>query len=382
MKDRTLISRRTSLTEHIVQLCRHFRTQGFVIGPNEEADALKALSVVILDSPYTFKSVLAAVLVKSVREWRLFDDLYQEYWAQLEKAEDSKVKDSTEASANHKEEEKNPHLFNIKDWHSNKTSKEEADIAQFSSFKNYTQKDLSLFNDHELEELKKMVIQMARRLSRKQSRRLKSSNTGKTFDLRRSIRKNMRRGGEMLEIAYRTNKKKNIKLLLICDVSKSMELYSQFLILFVYAFQQVYSKIESFVFSTELFRITEELKERSLQEALEKISAEVPAWGGGTRIGESLWQFVQSYGDKLLDKQTIVLIISDGWDTGEGDSLENSMSFIHKKSKKIIWLNPLAGRKDWKPEVKAMNLCLPYIHSLAPAHNIESLRSVMNKLFN
>jgi uncharacterized protein len=153
-----------------------------------------------------------------------------------------------------------------------------------------------------------------------------------------------------------------------------MELYTAFLIQFLYAFQQVYSRMETFVFSTSLTRITAMLKQKNYNEVLLTLGAEESGWSGGTRIGESLDTFVKEYGDRLLGSGTIVIILSDGWDNGNTDTLGKNMEIIHAKSKKVIWLNPLAGYSSYRPDTAGMQAALPFIDVFAPAYNAESLR--------
>lgn len=116
------------------------------------------------------------------------------------------------------------------------------------------------------------------------------------------------------------------------------------------------------------------LKQRNFHEAMQQLSNENNGWSGGTRIGESLDAFVQEYGKRMIDPKTIVIILSDGWDTGSIDLIKKNMELLHAKSKKMIWLNPLAGFEDYKPHVAAMKAALPFIDIFAPGHNVESLR--------
>ena len=166
-------------------------------------------------------------------------------------------------------------------------------------------------------------------------------------------------------------------MVILCDVSHSMDLYSSFFIQFIYAFQSVYKRIETFVFSTHLQRITQELRSKPFREAMQDLSQHTQGWSGGTKIGESLQTFVEDYGFQMLDKQTIVLILSDGWDTGEVELVESSMENIKKKSRKVLWLNPLMGNPNFKPEVEGMKAALPYIDTLASVHNLDSLRRLV-----
>ena len=159
-----------------------------------------------------------------------------------------------------------------------------------------------------------------------------------------------------------------------------MDLYSRFLIQFIYAFQSVYRRIETFVFGTSLHRITDILRDEELSIALGYISGTVKDWSGGTKIGASLEQFVSNYGINLVDSQTVVLIISDGWDTGEVDLLENNMQYLHKNSRYVLWLNPLKGSPGFQPTTRGMQAALPYIDFFASAHNIISLKHLVRQL--
>ena len=197
---------------------------------------------------------------------------------------------------------------------------------------------------------------------------------------RQTIRNSLRGGGEILDLFYHKKRRKRLKLVLLCDVSKSMDLYSLFLIQFIYAFQFVFRRIETFVFSTSLYRITDILRNEEIKNVLEKLSKQVPNWSGGTKIGNSLEQFVENFGLKFVDRQTICIIISDGWDTGDLDMLVRSMSYLKKHSRNIIWLNPLKGNPEYEPSTRGMQLALPYIDIFSSAHNLNSLKNFASKL--
>jgi uncharacterized protein with von Willebrand factor type A (vWA) domain len=189
----------------------------------------------------------------------------------------------------------------------------------------------------------------------------------------------MRKGGELLELVYRRPKRNKIKLLLLCDVSRSMELYSGFFLLFMYAFRQVYAATETFIFSTVLERITPYLQQSKFNEILPLLHQQTMGWNGGTRIGACLDAFVEQYGN-LVDKKTIVVIISDGWDQGDTAPIEHNMHLIHQRARKILWLNPLAGYTEYRPETAGMKAAYPHIDFLAPVHNLESLARIIRYL--
>jgi hypothetical protein len=142
----------------------------------------------------------------------------------------------------------------------------------------------------------------------------------------------------------------------------------------MYGFQRVVDRVETFVFSTSLQRITNQLNKNSFEHTLEELSLSVAGWSGGTRIGASLQTFVEDYGRRLLSRKTLVLIMSDGWDTGEPEVMEAAMAAIQKKAAKVIWINPLAGSPGYEPTVRGLQAALPYIDEFVAAYDVESLR--------
>ena len=375
-----MIKRHTSLSAHIVAFCQHLRTRGFVLGSVEEADALKALEIL---APYAdqenFKLALRSVLCRSVKDQIQFDELYEKYWRDLDRAQNSKTKEVEEEKPQAKSNNRPPTLQALKDWLYGNQQNDETKMAGYDGMAIRAQKNFEVFQEDGLKEVIKIIQLIARDLANQQNRRYRPARHGQ-FDFRQTIRHNLRRGGEILHIKKKQKQKRELQLLLLCDVSKSMDLYSQFLVQFVYAFQNNYKKVETFVFSSSLERISHQLEKRSFTEAMEAMKDSVFNWSSGTKIGASFQQFWDQYHSKLLNKQTVVLIVSDGWDTGEVELLDYYMDKISRKVAKIIWLNPLAGSVDFKPEVQGMKTAMPYIDVFAPAHNIESLKAVVKEL--
>ncbi len=377
------MQRQTAMSAQVVLFCRYLREAGFPLGPTEETDALNALCTLPLQDQDHFRLVLRSMLPKSRPQQKKFDQLYQKYWDEVTKAVDAKIKQEEEEVLEPKQEQapqpKPPSLQALKDWLYNQADKEEEEeeLASFSTQEVISSKDFSAFGDEDLEEVTQLIAQIGRALATRHQRCYKRAKRSPKLDLRRTVRLNMRRGGEMLDLAFQNKPIRKTKLLMFCDVSKSMDLYSRFLVQFMYAFQSVYQQIETFVFSTQLYRVTEQLKEANFEETLHKLSEEVPGWSGGTRIGESLQTFTEKFAGQYLDGRTIVLIMSDGWDTGNLDALRESMRVLHQKATKVIWLNPLAGNPNFEPTVEGMQTALPYIDVFASAHSVDSLREVV-----
>ena len=366
-----MITRQTSLSKNIVRFCMFLRQKGFNVGVEEEAATLQALQYIDHSSNKIFVLALKTILCRSKTQLDEFDHLFHEYWKEMEKAVDAKRKDDP---GNRKPHQKEASFKSLMAWlHGNRNDDME-ETATYSIQENLSQRDFSAVPEDNVDELMQTIKALSKRLAARTNRRYEPSHKIDMPDLRRTLRKNLRCGGELLDIVHRKPKRNRVKLVLLCDVSRSMELYSVFLIQFMYAFQQVYRRMETFVFSTSLKRITPVLKQKNFREALHLLGSEKSGWAGGTRIGESLDAFVNDYAKKLVDSKTIVIILSDGWDTGNIDALKKNMEYIHNKSKKLIWLNPLAGYPGYRPDVAGMKAAMPYIDAFAPVHNAESLR--------
>ncbi len=237
--------------------------------------------------------------------------------------------------------------------------------------------DFSTFGSEQLDEIVRLTIQIAKRLARRISRRRRPSRRRGPVDLRRTIRANLTRG-EIIELKHRRRKRKKVRLILLCDVSGSMDLYSRFLLQFLYALQNAFGRVDTFTFSTRLTRITEHLRGRSYRQVLRALR-DIRDWSGGTRIGESMAEFNAQWG-RWLDRRTIVIILSDGWDCGEPDLLATELLRIRRRAARVIWLNPLLGNPSYEPLTRGMAAALPFLDHFAAAHNLDSLRALAGTL--
>lgn len=387
MSEQELITRHTALSNNIIAFCRFLRTRDFFIGLTEQTETLRILSILNpFEDPDLFRQALKSILVKTHRQYLEFDGLYKQYWRELDKALDSKIKEVAEEKSRPVSRDKAFHA--LKDWLQGNTNRkkeaeeeqEQFEIAAYSETEVLAKTDFSAFSDDQIPDLLDFLRKLAKKLSRNLSRRYRSGNQHRQLDLRQILRKNMRRGGEIIELAYRQPRRNRVKLVLICDVSRSMELYSRFFIHFMYGLQSVFHSMETFVFGTRLTRITTAMQSSSFEKTLGQLQEDVPDWFGGTRIGESLEQFCTDYSSKMINRNTIVLIVSDGWDTGGIEALEESMRSLHQKAGKIIWLNPLAGNQNYQPSVRAMEIAMPYIDVHLAAHNLDSLKALLKHL--
>ena len=237
--------------------------------------------------------------------------------------------------------------------------------------------DFSTFTADQLEEVFRLTVQIARRLARRLTRRRRPVRRRGRVDLRRTLRANLTRA-DLIDLRFRERKRRKVRLVVLCDVSGSMDLYSRFLLQFLFALQSVFGQVETFTFSTRLTRITEYLKARNYRQVLRRLT-EVRDWSGGTRIGESLAQFTREW-PSLVDRRTIVILLSDGWDTGEPEILASELMRIKRRAGRVIWLNPLLGNPSYEPLTRGMAAALPLVDHFAAAHNLTALRELASHL--
>jgi uncharacterized protein len=239
--------------------------------------------------------------------------------------------------------------------------------------------DFASFHDEALRDVTRVARRIARRLALRPSRRWEPGRNGARPHLRRTLRLSVKTGGELSELAFRQRKVRRTKLVVLADVSGSMDLYVRLFLQFLFALQHSFARVETFAFSTRLTRITEQLKSRGYGQALDELASEVTDWHGGTRIGDSLRGFLQGW-PRLLDRNTVVIVLSDGWETGEPEVLGEALEAIHRRVARLVWLNPLLGSPDYEPLTQGMVAALPHLDVFAPAHDLSSLARLARHL--
>ena len=374
--DRTPAAER-ALSARVVGFCRHLREAGIALGLGEQADAARAAALALHDSE-RFRMALRAATAKNRDEQEIFDACYPVYWEELAQADlaEPDPADSVLPPLRLPRRGKQSVQY---EGGSNTGADREISAAAYSPQQVPARTDFALLSADELERMSHLLLTIGRQLARSLSRRYQPGSRGVRLDLRRTLRAGLR-AGELLDLALLRRRRRRLKLALICDVSKSMDLYSRFLIQFMFAFQRAYRRIETFVFSTGLHRITDQLRGPNLGAALDHLAATVPEWAGGTRIGASLQQYLNDHGRTALDRRTVVAILSDGWDTGDVELLGTCMAEIQRRAALVIWLNPLLGNPDYRPQTRGMTAALPHVDVFAAAHNAASLRRLATLL--
>lgn len=259
----------------------------------------------------------------------------------------------------------------------NNDGKTEMEVSRtYSSSELLQSKDFETFTAMEMTAARRLMQLMRLQISQRESRRRKPAHRGRQIDMRRVVRNNLRYGGEIIELTYRTPKLKRRPLVLICDISGSMERYTRLLLQFVHTLEASLDHAEAFVFGTRLTRITRQLRRKDIDEALNDVSKSVQDWGGGTRIGESLRSFNYEWSRRVLNQGAIVIVISDGWDRGEPELLREAMQHLQRNCFRLIWLNPLLGTQGYQPLTRGMQAALPFCDDFLPANNLASLEAL------
>jgi hypothetical protein len=343
------------------------REQGLSVTPAEVVTAGAAIQIIdTRDREEVFLS-LRNILTTSVDDFPIFERLFTAFWSGLPQKTSANVqiRRTTPARA------AGGVAVLLKSW----PTSQSVDVRGASATESSAEKDFSAFSNEELEEIARIARRIVRRLAQRRSRRWRPVTRGHRVNLRRSLRLSLKTGGELIDLAYKERRPKRTKLVVICDVSGSMDIYSRLLLQFVYGLQNSYAKVESFVFATSISRITGELKNKTYQRALDRLSANVRGWSGGTRIGASLETFNAQW-LRRVDKQTVVIILSDGWDTGEPEQLAHALAQLKQRAGRLIWLNPLLGSSDYEPLTRGMQAALRHVDVFAPAHDLASLRAL------
>jgi uncharacterized protein len=203
---------------------------------------------------------------------------------------------------------------------------------------------------------------------------------GARVDLRRAIGESLRTGGDVVTLPRRTRRVRARPLILLCDVSGSMERYSRMLLYFAHSLTSRHRRVEAFLFSTQLTRITRQLRVRSPDAGLAAVSRSVPDWSGGTRIGAALKEFHQRWGRRVLNGGPVVLLISDGWDRGDPDDLRVQIARLQRSCHRLVWLNPLIGTADYAPLTRGLQAALPYIDDFLPSRTLGNLADLARHL--
>ena len=371
------------LSSAVVRFAARLRRQGLPVTLIHVTDAVRALEHLDLADRQELYLGLRAVFVGRPEDVPAFDRVFEAFWRPATEADAvaealmPSLPDETPAAEREGELARESLALDAWSDEDGEAGDEPLGVPAASEREAMAAQDFATFSEDQLDAVYRLTLQIARRLARRISRRRRPSARRGRIDLRRTLRANVTRG-DLIDLRFRRRKRRKVRLVLLCDVSGSMDLYSRFLLQFIFALQSVFSRVETFTFSVRLTRVTEYLRGRSYREVLRRLTA-VRDWSGGTRIGESLGEFNRRW-PGLVDRRTIVIILSDGWDTGDPEVLAAELLRIKRRAGRVIWLNPLLGNPSYEPLTRGMAAALPLVDQFAAAHNLAALRSLAGTL--
>jgi uncharacterized protein with von Willebrand factor type A (vWA) domain len=360
---------------------RALKQLGIKVSLSQVIDASRSLEFVDIGAKADFRALLRSNLILQKEDFPVFDMLFDYFWRELShervpmetleiegtpaesSAQEGGDEEGLEEALAEALAQENVPLENL----------DEFSVPTYSPQELLNRKDFSEMSVEESRAIARAILLIATKIATQISRRKKVGRKGNVVDPRWTMRRNMKYGGEIIELVNRKRRIKKTRVVLLCDVSGSMDCYSRFLIQFMYGLQNELWGVETFVFSTSLSRITHLIRTKDIANALEQISGSILGWSGGTNIGRSLHAFNRNFAPSMVTHRTVVVVISDGWDRGDVSLLEREMQDLKRRCKKIIWLNPLLASENYEPLCKGMQAALPYLDLFLSVHNVNSL---------
>ena len=369
------------LLRNLVHFGRLLRAAGLDVHTGRLLDAVRGIEQVGLASRDDLRHTLRTMLVHRREDFDRFDTAFDLFWRQHsaggggslhaigERPREISVRTARGAieaavPAGGASESAEPLTGSVRTWSPD-------DVRR--------RRDFAGLTPAEIEDARVAVLALDWRVAMRRSRRW-STGRGRTVDLRRVVRRNMRYGGELFDLPRRQRKEKMRPIVLICDISGSMETYSRMLLYFAYALARSGIRLEAFLFATRLTRITRYLRGTRSEDVMRAVDRAVPDWSGGTRIGEAIRAFNRQWGRRVLGHGPVVVLISDGWDRGDPAVLRTEIARLQRSCHRLIWLNPLLGSPDYEPLTRGMQAALAHVDDFLPAHNLESLEALAGHL--
>jgi uncharacterized protein len=375
-------ARGSGTVPNMMAFARALKELGVKVSLSQVLDASRSVDLVDIGAKDDFRALLRANLISQKEDFPAFDMLFDCFWreqgyervpmetleiqgtpTESDAPEGGDEEGGLEEAASESLPKENLPLDNL----------DEFSVPTYSPQELMNSKDFSEMGVEESRAIARAILLIATKIATQISRRKKVGRKGNVVDPRWTMRKSMKYGGEVIDLVHRKKRIKKTKVVLLCDVSGSMDCYSRFLIQFMYGLQNELWGVETFVFSTSLSRITHLIRTKDIVNALEKISGSILGWSGGTNIGRSVHSFNRNFAPNMVTHRTVVVIISDGWDRGDVSLLEREMQDLKRRCKKIIWLNPLLASENYEPLCKGMQAALPYLDMFLSVHNVNSL---------
>lgn len=365
--------------ERLIDFTQYCRERQFVLGPQETKDAFVIAELGYVLDRKIFQHSLKAIFCKRKEHFDRFDEMFDRFWSRYY---EEKLAQRKKKIAQLKKEPDTATViflgtkFNVPKKESNIDAKQTIGANESIRLR---MTDFSKVNVLDKDRLEELAEELFHQMSMRFKRRMENSNNG-VIDIRRTIRHGLDKGGWMLDLAHRKKRKEKRKVVFLLDVSGSMDTYSYYLLRYVMVLKKYFKSLEFFTFSTELTHVTPLLRQNNEQEILRQIGRNVNTWSSGTKIGACFTEFLENYGNKFLSQKHIVVVLSDGLETGNVTVLKEAVRTIKRKCKTLIWLNPLKGMKGYQPIQKGIVNVMPHLDAFESAHNLDSLLKLENLL--
>lgn len=374
-------ARREPMLERLVRFARALRARGVAVNPARVIDLCRCFEWIDAGCRADLYAAARATLVSRQADLETFERTFSEYWSLLEPAAPSEIGPPDDDSDARSEQPRAAGLERaFADEDEQPEAQEEPLRSDWSADEVFLHKNLAHMSEQEIERARRVLAELVAVLATVRSRRFTPIARGTRLDLRRMLRRNALYGRDGIELAYRRRKLKKLKLMLLCDVSGSMERYSSFLIQFIYALRRELPDLEVGVFATRMTVISDLLGARDVGRSLRQVAQAARDWGGGTDIGACLREFNDRYARQMLRTRTVMVILSDGWDRGDPLLMREELEHMHRRVHKLIWLNPLLGSEGYEPLARGIRTALPYMDYFLPAHNLASLAHLARTL--
>ncbi|MFG1428963.1 vWA domain-containing protein [Roseixanthobacter glucoisosaccharinicivorans] len=367
---------------------RALRDNGFATGLAESADALRVLAAPGLADKTRLRAALRALFASRRSDWEKFDDLFDAYWFEKHLRASVRLADQRRTPTNlplrpgadAPEAGGSGPVSRVDRVPGSEAGEDEGAEQRRAGASHAERLETTDFrhiaDPQELERAYALAQRLAKAMRARLTRRARAARTGARLDLRRTLHRSVARGGVPVELVQRRRRPKPLKLVILLDASGSMSPYVAVFVRFIHGALDSFREASAFVFHTRLIDVTDAVKEKDPQRAMDRLGLMAQGVGGGTRIGESLATFNRWHAARTLHSRTAVLIVSDGYDTGEPELLAREMAALHRRCRRIVWLNPMIGWRDYAPEAAGMKAALPFVDLFAPAHNLESLEAL------
>jgi uncharacterized protein len=361
----------------------HLRLNGLKVGVEETGKALAALSTVQATEVTEARMALKAVLTSSADDFARFDDLFTAYWNNpgRERAGQAQTTSGSGAKGVQALEAERATGAGKADRPDGDTKGEAEQSGEGRRIGSRVTNILSVDLRHVLDpadraEAEAVAARLARAIRDRRSRRLKADQRGERMDMRRILRASLSTGGEPIRLYRRARPERPARLVVLLDVSGSMTVYAPVFLAFVKGLMTADASTDAYLFHTRLVRITDALRDPDSLRAVNRLSLLAQGFGGGTRIGGNLSAFNQSYGKRLVSGRSLVMILSDGFDTDPPEVVAQELARLKKRGCRIIWLNPMKGWRDYQPVAAGMAAALPHLDLFAAANTLQSLAAL------